>query len=112
MVYSRLGTLMRGMLKIMLVAIAGAQILTAAFTFLAQQIDANIAPQIISVFGFVSCGLVSMWLQADARRAFRFAKEKGFVAAGNDGKPGPQIAADCPRRWLVVLHAELNPAAI
>jgi hypothetical protein len=104
--------MLRGMLKIVLIAIAAAQILTTAFTLLARQIDANVAPQIVSVFGFVTCGLVSMWLQADARRAFRLAKEKGFIAAARDGQALPQIAADCPRRWLVVLHVELNPAAI
>ncbi|RFU48103.1 hypothetical protein D0B32_11375 [Paraburkholderia sp. DHOC27] len=102
--------MVRGMLKIVLVAIATAQLLTAAFTLLARQIDADVAPQIVSVFGFVTCGLVSMWLQADARRAFRVAKEKGFVKARN-GEAGLTIAADCPHRWLVVLHAELNPAA-
>jgi hypothetical protein len=112
MVHPRPGMVLRGMLKIVLIAMAAAQVMTAVFTVLARQIDADVAPQIISLFGFVSCGLVSMWLQADARRAFRFAKEKGFIAAARDGQAGPQIAAECPRRWLVVLHVELNPAAV
>jgi hypothetical protein len=101
--------MLRGMLKVVLVAIVASQILTSAFTLLAHQIDPALSPQIVSVFGFVTCGLVSMWLQADARRAFGFARQKGFVAAARDGQQGPQIAADCPRRWLVVLHSELNP---
>jgi hypothetical protein len=103
MVRPRPGMMFRGMLKVVLIAIAASQILTTAFTLLAHQIDPALSPEIISV--------VSMWLQADARRAFGFAKEKGFVAAARDGQPGPRIAADCPRRWLVVLHIELNPAA-
>lgn len=111
MVRTRPGMMFRGMLKIVLIAIAASQILTTAFTLLARQIDADVSPQIISVFGFVTCGLVSMWLQADARRAFRVAKEKGFVGAARDNEVVPQIAADCPRRWLVMLHVELNPAA-
>jgi hypothetical protein len=112
MMRPRPGIMFRGMLKVVLIAIVASQILTTAFTLLARQIDADLSPQIISVFGFVTCGLISMWLQADARRAFGFAKEKGFVAAARDGQPGPTIAADCPRRWLVVLHIELNPAAL
>jgi hypothetical protein len=68
MVRPRPGMMFRGMLKVVLIAIAASQILTAAFTVLARQIDAGLSPQIISVFGFVTCGLVSMWLQADARR--------------------------------------------
>lgn len=111
MVRTRPGMMFRGMLKIVLIAIATSQILTTAFTLLARQIDAALSPQIVTVFGFVTCGLVSMWLQADARRAFGLAKEKGFVGAARDGEVGPQIAADCPRRWLVILHVELNPAA-
>lgn len=112
MVRTRPGMMLRGMLKIVLIAIAAAQILTTAFALLARQIDADLAPQIVSAFGFVTCGLVSMWLQADARRAFRLAKAKGYISAARDGQVGPHIAADCPRRWLVVLHVELNPAAV
>ncbi|WP_260858507.1 hypothetical protein [Paraburkholderia sp. BCC1885] len=112
MARSRPGMMLRGMLKVALIAIVASQIMTTAFTLLAQQIDAGLSPQIISVFGFVTCGLISMWLQADARRAFGLAKEKGFVAAARDGQSEPRIAADCPRRWLVVLHCELNPAAM
>jgi hypothetical protein len=105
------GMMLRGMLKIVLIAVAASQILTTAFTFLARQINADLSQQIVSVFGFVTCGLVSMWLRDDARRAFGFAKQKGFVAAAPEGQPGVRIAADCPRRWLVILHIELNPAA-
>ena len=111
MVRPRPGTMFRGMLKVVLIAIAASQILTAAFTVIARQIDAALQPQIISVFGFVTCGLISLWLQSDARRAFGAAKNKGYVRAARDGQPGPLIAADCPKRWLVVLHVELNPAA-
>jgi hypothetical protein len=67
MVRPRPGMMFRGMLKVVLIAIAASQILTTAFTLLAHQIDPALSPEIISVFGFVTCGLVSMWLQADAR---------------------------------------------
>lgn len=56
----RPGMMLRGMLKVVLIAIAASQILTTAFTLFAHQIDPALSPQIISVFGFVTCGLVSM----------------------------------------------------
>lgn len=111
MVRQRPASMFRGMLKVVLIAIVSSQILTTLFSVCAQQIDAAASPQITAAFGFVTCGLISLWLQSDARRAFGFAKGKGFVAAARDGQSGLQIAADCPKRWLVVLHAELNPAA-
>ncbi|MGF6899897.1 hypothetical protein P3T22_001146 [Paraburkholderia sp. GAS348] len=60
----------------------------------------------------VTCGLLTLWLQSDARRAFGFAREKGFVKTVGERKQELQIAEDCPKRWLVILHIELNPAAI
>jgi hypothetical protein len=34
------------------------------------------------------------------------------VKQGGEGMQDLQIADDCPKRWLVILHIELNPAAI
>jgi hypothetical protein len=34
------------------------------------------------------------------------------VKIGGDRKQVLQIAENCPKRWLVILHIELNPAAI
>jgi hypothetical protein len=53
---------------------------------------------------------VSYWVQDDARRAWVDACRHGHVRRGANGPlPGIEIARECPRRWLVVLHAELNP---
>lgn len=98
------------MCKVVAIAFVTNQVLTTIFTYVVQQLDASVPPQTIWLFSCVTCGLLSMWLQADARRAFGFAREKGFVKTGDDRKQALQIAANCPKRWLVILHTELNPA--
>jgi hypothetical protein len=46
-------------------------------------------------------------LQSDARRAFGFAREKGFFAeAAGDRKQDLQTDGDCPKRWMVISHIE------
>ncbi|MEQ5843853.1 hypothetical protein BWP39_29560 [Paraburkholderia acidicola] len=112
MAHSRTASIFRGFAKVMVVAFVANQILTTAFTYVAQQVDANLTHQTIMVFSCVTCGLVTMWLQADARRAFAFAREKGFIKTPGDTGNTLEIAVDCPKRWLVILHIELNPAAV
>jgi hypothetical protein len=104
---SRLTLMLRGMTKVIAVAFLANQVLTSVFTLAAQQIDPQLPHQTIWMFSCVTCGLVTLWLQSDARRAFGFAREKGYVKAAGDEW---QISADCPKRWLVILHIELNPA--
>jgi hypothetical protein len=82
-----------------------------AFAYVAQQIDVAVPHQTITLFSCVTCRLVTLWLQSDARRAFGFARDKGYVGTAGDTSQGLQVAADCPKRWLVVLHIELNPAS-
>ncbi|WP_233856209.1 hypothetical protein [Paraburkholderia sp. HD33-4] len=100
----------RGWLKLVLVTIAANQVLSTAFVYLAQQIDPRLTMVHTLVFSCVTCGLVGHWLQADAYRAWRNALEKGYLrkrcAADEDIL---SIADNCPGRWLVVLHIELNP---
>ncbi|KAA1010945.1 hypothetical protein FVF58_18325 [Paraburkholderia panacisoli] len=102
----------RGMCKVVAIAFVTNQILTTLFTYLARQLDAALPDQALWLFSCVTCGLLTLWLQSDARRAFGFAREKGFVKKGGDRQPYVQIADDCPKRWLVILHIELNPAAV
>jgi hypothetical protein len=111
MVRSRPALMLRGFSKVVAIAFATNQILTAAFAYVAQQIDVGVSHQTITLFSCVTCGLITLWLQSDARRAFGLALEKGHVKTADDTSQGPQIAPDCPKRWLVVLHIELNPAA-
>ena len=110
--FSSPSTMLRGMCKVIAIAFVTSQVLTTAFMYGAKQLDAEVPHDTVWLFGCITCGLVSLWLQSDARRAFGFAREHGFVKVTGDGQRTLQIAADCPRRWLVILHAELNPAAI
>ncbi|MGU7784133.1 hypothetical protein [Burkholderia sp. PU8-34] len=45
----------------------------------------------------------------DALRGYRHASQHGFVTLpGANGEP-VSVAAQCPRRWLVVLNLQLDP---
>jgi len=112
MVRFRPALMLRGMTKVIAIAFAINQILTLVFTYVAQQIDANLPHQTIWMFSCVTCGLVTLWLQSDARRAFGFARQNGYIKPADDPKQMVQVAQDCPRRWLVILHIELNPAQV
>lgn len=103
--------MVRGLCKVVAIAFVTNQVLTTIFTYVAQQLDASPPHDAIWLFSCVTCGLLTLWLQSDARRAFGFAREKGFVKTAGDSKKELQIAPDCPKRWLVILHIELNPAA-
>ncbi len=109
---SKQAMMFRGMCKVVAIAFVTNQVLTTIFTYVAQQLDSALPHDTIWLFSCVTCGLLTIWLQADARRAFGFAREKGFVKKTGDGKQELRIAEDCPKRWLVILHIELNPAAI
>ncbi|KVE35629.1 hypothetical protein [Burkholderia sp. TSV86] len=100
----------RGMAKIVFVTIAVSQALSAAFAGTVRAIGYDADPAVLLGFNFVSCALVSFWLQADAQRAYRDA-----LASGRLKRQAPRagaahtVPAGCPKRWLVILHIELNP---
>ncbi|MFL9933042.1 hypothetical protein P0D88_28350 [Paraburkholderia sp. RL18-103-BIB-C] len=102
----------RGMCKVVAIAFVTNNVLTTIFTYVAQQLDAALPPEVSWLFSCVTSGLLTLWLLSDARRAFGSARGKGFVKIGGDRKQVLQIAENCPKRWLVILHIELNPAAI
>ncbi|QTO21548.1 hypothetical protein [Burkholderia seminalis] len=100
---------LRGVMKLTIVTIAVAHVLTFAFDRLL--VAAGFAPDAATVllFRFVTCALVSFWLQADALRAYRYAAQHGFVTVpGAHGDP-VDVAPQCPKRWLVVLNHQLEP---
>ncbi|WP_322087161.1 hypothetical protein [Burkholderia sp. BCC1999] len=100
---------LRGVMKLTIVTIAVAQALAFAFEGLLGA--AGFAPDAATVllFRFVTCALVSFWLQADALRAYQFAAQHGFVTVpGAHGDP-VDVAPQCPKRWLVVLNLQLEP---
>ncbi|WP_322081880.1 hypothetical protein [Burkholderia sp. BCC1972] len=100
---------LRGVMKLTIVTIAVAQAL--AFAFESLLVAAGFAPDAATVllFRFVTCALVSFWLQADALRAYQYAAQHGFITIpGTHGDP-VDIAPQCPKRWLVVLNLQLEP---
>jgi hypothetical protein len=101
----------RGWLGVTLVTIAIDELLTAVFAYLAQRIDANVTVASTLAFSLTTCALVSYWLLVDARNAWSIALAKGHVRRGRaeDGEDFPRIDDRCPRRWLVVLHLQLDP---
>lgn len=103
---------LRGMLKVILASIIANEILMTAFLYIAGMIDPNVPHTVVSVFSFATCFLVGTWLQSDARRAFATAHGKGFIMPVTETNRSLGIAADCPKRWLVILHIELNPTAV
>ncbi|VWD63740.1 hypothetical protein BLA50215_07754 [Burkholderia lata] len=103
---------LRGVLKLTIVTIAVAQAL--AFAFENLLVLAGFTPDAVTVllFRFVTCALVSFWLQADALRAYQYAAQHGFVTVpGTHGDP-VDVAPQCPKRWLVVLSLQLDPRAL
>ncbi|WP_346730294.1 hypothetical protein [Caballeronia sp. dw_276] len=102
----------RGTAKVICVAIIANQVLTAIFAYAVSQLDPNTPTLVTTIFSFVTCALVSMWLQADARRAYLRAREQGCITPVSKTNPALKIAPDCPKPWLVILHIEMNPAAV
>ncbi|HEY3598631.1 MAG TPA: hypothetical protein VGL08_14095 [Paraburkholderia sp.] len=102
--------MLRGMCKVIAIAFAVNQVLTAVFMYVAQKIDTTLPHQAVWLFSCITCGLVTLWLQSDARRAFAYARKESYVSVADAKNRVLQIDADCPKRWLVILHIELNPA--
>ncbi len=100
---------LRGIAKIVLVTLGMGQLLTLAFSYCAGLGDHGVDEGAALLFNFVSCALVSYWLQADARRAYRDAKANDQLGAPRARPAAPLVDAACPKRWLVILHLELNP---
>ncbi|WP_446901191.1 hypothetical protein [Burkholderia sp. YIM B11467] len=100
---------LRGVMKLTLITIAVAQVLTLAFESLL--VAAGFAPEAATLllFRFVTCALVSFWLQADALRAYQFAAQHGFVTTPGTHGDLIDVAPQCPKRWLVVLSLQLDP---
>jgi hypothetical protein len=95
-------------MKIILIIVLANQILTMAFALLASQHHPDIAPGLTILFSFGLCALLSMWIRSDAKHAWIDACDGGFLSS-EDVRSGRTvwIRADCPRRWLVILHIEL-----
>jgi len=103
---------LRGLAKLLTLALLANQVLTLIFSIGAHQVDPDVDSQVISVFSIVTSVLAGLWLQADARHAYQRAKAQDLIKPNHDKtKPWPwALDPACPRKWLVTLHLELNPA--
>ncbi|KVD88350.1 hypothetical protein WS62_17135 [Burkholderia sp. ABCPW 14] len=99
----------RGLAKVEFITIATSQALTAAFASLAYGIGCDVEPGPLLLFNFISCALVSFWLQSDAQRAYLEAQASGRLRKTPHADTLPNVPLDCPKRWLVILNIELNP---
>jgi hypothetical protein len=100
----------RGELKLIGLSIAITSIL--AFVLANTIPDLAHGPAAFMSFGAFTTLLAAGWIRHDAGRAFQFAAVNSYL--GFEGNPPRviSIAQDCPKRWLVLLHIELNPGLI
>ncbi|WP_147329588.1 hypothetical protein [Paraburkholderia sp. DHOC27] len=101
---------LRGETKLMGLSIAITSVL--AFVLANLVPDLPHGPVAFLTFGAVTTLLVAGWIRYDADRAFRFAAEGRYLGFEGDPPRVISIAQDCPKRWLVLLHIELNPNLI
>ncbi|RQS58148.1 hypothetical protein [Burkholderia sp. Bp8986] len=100
---------MRGLVKLTVITITVTQLLTLAFDSLLVLLGDTPEAATLLLFRFVTCALVSSWLQADASRAYRHAAQNGLVTVPGAHGDLIEIAPQCPKRWLVVLSLQLEP---
>lgn len=100
----------RAVIRLWLVTIMVTQFLSAIFSWVAERLDTGASSLATLLFTFVTSVLVNRWLVADASRAWSHARERGYVRREDQGGHSAiTVAPDCPKRWLVMLHAGLNP---
>jgi len=99
----------KALIKVAILVVLVNQILTTTFAFLAHQNHPDIAHGLTILFSFGLCALLSAWIRSDARHAWTRARDGGFLSS-TEIRSGRtvRIHRDCPRRWLVALHIELN----
>jgi len=105
---------LRGIAKLMTLSLLANQVLTLIFNIGVHQIDPDVDDHIITLFSVATTVLTGFWLQADAHRAYLYAKAQDLIKARRDkAAPWPwSLEPECPRKWLVTLHLELNPALV
>lgn len=99
----------RALVKIIILVVLVNQILTASFAFLAHENHPDIAFGLTTLFSFLLCAILSAWIRSDAKHAWLHARDAGCLSSALiRGGRTVWIRQDCPRRWLVVLHIELE----
>lgn len=104
---------LRALLKLWLATILMTEFLSAIFSWALDQLDFGASSLPALMFTFATSALVSRWLIIDAARAWSSAREHGYVYRDEkDGHATLEVRKDCPKRWLVELHAGLNPGLV
>ena len=102
----------RGAAKVALLTILTNEVLTITFAAIARRIAPDISLGMIQLISLSSALLVGFWFQADARRAFLRAQQDGYIVVRRIPEPVVVVRDNCPKRWLVQLYLELNPAMV
>jgi hypothetical protein len=103
---------MRGLFKLFAMIMIGDHFMSLIFAYACHAVDPSVPDNVVTGFGLVSSLMLGFWIQSDAKRAFEFAATNKLVAGLNPSNPLPRIKPECPKKWLVLLHIELNPAAV
>ncbi|MGF6267056.1 hypothetical protein OKW49_008050 [Paraburkholderia youngii] len=99
----------RATARIWIVTILITECLAAIFGIVAQTVSEGDTNLPVMIFTCATSALVVRWLQQDARRAWVFARTNGYLQRDACGDYSVvDVRPDCPRRWLVLLHAQLN----
>lgn len=108
--HKRTAIRLRGELKLMGLSIA----ITSLLAFILANLipDLPHGPAAFMTFGAFTTLLIAGWIRYDADRAFQFAAQGRHLGFEGDPPRVISIAQDCPKRWLVLLHIELNPDLI
>jgi len=101
---------LRGVTKVVVIAVLTNQVLTTLFGLAARTIDPNVTDHIIMLFSFATSMVAGYWIQGDARRAYIHANKQGLIKAEKNAATPWALAPECPNKWLVTLYLELNPA--
>jgi hypothetical protein len=96
-------------MKIVALVVLVNQILTTTFAFLAHENHPDIALGLTTLFSLLLCAILSVWIRSDAKYAWLHARDAGFLSCAEiRGGRTVWIRPGCPKRWLVVLHIELE----
>lgn len=102
----------KALVRIAILVIVINQLITTAFAFIVRRSHPDVALGLTTLFSFALCMILSVWIRSDAKYAYEAACKRGDVSPLAGRKGGVRIARECPRRWLVVLHVELQGGAV
>ena len=102
----------KAIVRIAILIILINQLLTTAFAFVVHRNHPDVALGLTTLFSFGLCVVLSVWIRSDAKHAYQNACALGYVSHLAGPARSVRIAPGCPRRWLAVLHVELQNRAV